>query len=83
MERPDVSLAVYNLYQYSQPTTASVERSFSMLRKLLAKARNFKVENVKQHDFTFQFLHLVIAELADYRRRGIASFVEDLHVFVN
>ena len=29
------------------PTSASVERSFSMLKKMLAKIRNFKVENVR------------------------------------
>ncbi|MEL7309854.1 MAG: hypothetical protein AAGK05_19800, partial [Pseudomonadota bacterium] len=29
-------------------STASIERSFSMLKKLLAKDRNFKPHNVKQ-----------------------------------
>ena len=48
MVRPDISPAVYSLLQYSQHTTASVERSFSLLRKLLAKDRNFRVKNVKQ-----------------------------------
>ena len=48
MNRPDISPAVYILFQHSQPTTASVERSFSMLRKLFVKGRNLKVENVKQ-----------------------------------
>jgi len=38
----------------SQPTTASAKRSFSMLKKLLVKDRNFKVENV-QH---YMILHL-------------------------
>ena len=42
----DISLAVYHILQNSQPTLASVERSFSMLKKLLAKDRNFKVESV-------------------------------------
>ena len=39
-----------------------------MLRKLLAKDRNFKVENKNSspHDFTFQFSRLVIAELVAY-----------------
>ena len=47
MERHDsISLAVYHMLQNSQPTSASVEKSFSMLKKLLAKDRNFKVENV-------------------------------------
>jgi len=46
MERQDISPAVYSLLQNSQPTTASVERSFSMLKKLLAKDRNFKAKNV-------------------------------------
>ena len=45
MERSDISPAVYSLLQHSQHTTASVE-SFSMLRKLLAKNKNVKVENI-------------------------------------
>ena len=44
MERQDISPAVYHMLENSQPTSASVERSFSMLQKLLAKERNFKVE---------------------------------------
>ena len=44
MERQDISPAVYHMLQNSQPTSAFVE-SFSML-KLLAKDRNFKVQNV-------------------------------------
>ena len=47
MERPDISPAEYCLLQHCQPTSVSVERSFSMLRKLLAKSRNFEVHNVK------------------------------------
>ena len=46
MERQDISPTVYYMLQNSQPTSASVERSFSMFKKLLAKDRNFKVENV-------------------------------------
>jgi len=41
MERQDISPAVCSLLQNSQPTTASVERSFSMLKKTLAKDRKF------------------------------------------
>ena len=38
MERQDISPAVYHVLQDSQPTFASVERSFSMLKtKLLRK----------------------------------------------
>ena len=46
MERQDISPAVYHMLQNSQPTSASVEKSFSMLKKLLANDRNLKVENV-------------------------------------
>ena len=46
VERQDILSAVYDMLQNSQPTSASVETSFSMLKKLLAKDRNFKVENV-------------------------------------
>ena len=44
-----ISPAEYHMFQNSQPTSASVERSFSMLKKLLAKDRNFKVENVRHY----------------------------------
>ena len=49
MERQDILLAVYYMLQNSQPTSASVERSFSTLKKLLAKDRNFKTENVRHY----------------------------------
>ena len=49
MERQDISPAVYHMLENSQPTSAFVERSFSMLKKLLAKDRNFKVENVRHY----------------------------------
>ena len=39
----------YALLQKAQPTTAAVERSFSMLNKLLRKDRNFDVKNVKKY----------------------------------
>ena len=39
----------YALLQKAQPTSAAVERSFSMLSKLLRKDRNFDVENVKKY----------------------------------
>ena len=37
----------YALLQKAQPTSAALERSFSMLSKLLRKDRNFDVKNVK------------------------------------
>ena len=49
MERQDISPAAYHILQNSQATSASVERSFSILKKLLAKYRNFKVENVRHY----------------------------------
>ena len=49
MERQHISPAVYHMLQNSQPTSASVKRSFSMLKKLLAKDRNFKDENVRHY----------------------------------
>ena len=39
----------YALLQKAQPTSAAVERSFSMLNKLLKKDRNFDVKNVKKY----------------------------------
>ena len=49
MERQDISPDVYHILQNSQPTSASEERSFSMLKKLLPKNRNFKVENMRHY----------------------------------
>ena len=56
MERQDVSPAVYHIpvLQNSQPTSASVERRFSTLKKLFVEDRNLKVENV-QHYMTLHF----------------------------
>ena len=45
----DILPAVNHMLQNSQPTSASVERSFSMLKKLLANDRHFKVENVRHY----------------------------------
>ena len=39
----------YALLLKAQPTSAAVERSFSMLNKLLRKDRNFNVKNVKKY----------------------------------
>ena len=39
----------YAVLQKAQPTSAAVERSFSMLNKLLRKDRNFDVKNVKKY----------------------------------
>ena len=49
MERQDITSAVYHMLQNSQPTSASIERSFSILEKVLAKNRNFMVENVRHY----------------------------------
>ena len=49
MKRQDISPAVFHVLQNSQPTSASVERSFSMLKILLAQNKNFKAENVQNY----------------------------------
>ena len=49
MKRQVISPAVYHMLQNSQPTSTSVEKTFSMLKKLLTKDRNFKVENVRHY----------------------------------
>ena len=49
MKNDQVSPATYSLLQKCQPTTCTVERSFSILGKLLEKDRNFKLENVKKY----------------------------------
>ena len=45
LSRPAVNPGVYAALQQCQSTSASVERSFSMLNKLLAKDRNFLLNN--------------------------------------
>ena len=49
MEKQDISPDVYHMLQNSQPTSSSEERSFSMLKKLLPKNRNFKIENMRHY----------------------------------
>ena len=46
LKQEDISPALYSELQCCQPTTAAVERSFSMLGKLLRKDRPFSLENV-------------------------------------
>ena len=41
MERQDISPTVYHMLQNSQPTSASVERSFSMFEKTVGQGRKF------------------------------------------
>ena len=49
MERQDILPVVYHILENFEPKSASVERSFSMLKNLLAKDRNFTVENVRHY----------------------------------
>ena len=44
-----IAPTTYALLQKAQPTSAAVERSISMLSKLLRKDRNFDIENVKKY----------------------------------
>ena len=39
----------YALLQKAQPTSAAIERSLTMLSKLLRKDRNFDVKNMKNY----------------------------------
>ena len=48
-ERPDIAPATYAKLLNCQPTSASVERSLSMLNKMLAKDRNFNPQNVRNY----------------------------------
>lgn len=49
LRRSDISPALYGVLQQCQATSVSVERSFSMLKKMLACDRNFKVDNVEKY----------------------------------
>ena len=44
-----IASTTYALLQKTQPTSSAVERSFSMLSKLLRKDRNFDINNVKKY----------------------------------
>jgi len=46
MTRPKISPELYAKLLNCQATSYSVERSFSMLRKLLVKGRHFSPDNV-------------------------------------
>ena len=53
MERQDISPAVYHMLQNSHSTSASVERSFSILKKTFGQGQKFYGrECVTLHDFT-------------------------------
>ena len=41
MERQDISPAVYHMLQTSKPTSASVERSFSVFKKTVGQGKKF------------------------------------------
>ena len=43
-----IAPTIYSLLQKAQPTFVAIERSFSMLSKLLGKDRNFDIKNVKK-----------------------------------
>ena len=49
MSRLDISPSTYNLLQKCQASYASVGRSFSMLKEMLASDRPFKDENIKKY----------------------------------
>ena len=44
-----IAPTTYALLQQAQPTSAAVERSFSMLSKLHRNDRNFDIKNVKKY----------------------------------
>jgi len=47
--RTEISPHLYSLLQNCQSTSAAVERSFSLLKKMLTKERNFNCENVRKY----------------------------------
>ncbi|CAK8674232.1 unnamed protein product [Clavelina lepadiformis] len=49
MELQDISPALYAKLQKCQPTSASVERSFSLLKSFLRPNRNFKDSNIPHY----------------------------------
>ena len=49
MSRDGVSPATYARLQHCQPTSCAVERSFSIIRHILRKERNFSACNIEQY----------------------------------
>ena len=49
MTREEISPALYCMLQAAQPSTAEVERSFSLLNKILVDDRNFLPSSVKHY----------------------------------
>ena len=56
-KRADASPAIYSKLLSAQCAPVSVERSFSMLKRLLAKDRNFLSENVGKYFMLFLTFH--------------------------
>ena len=54
--RREISPAIYASLQSCTATTCAVERSFSLLKKLLSKDRNFLPENLPKY-FVFHYNH--------------------------
>ena len=59
LKRSDISPALYTKLQCAPATSAAVERSFSMLRKLLAKDRNFLPDYVEKYFTEITYYHLL------------------------
>ena len=57
----------YALLQKAQPTSAVVERSFSMLSKLLRKDRNFDGKNAKKYMMLYYNKKVLVIILCDFR----------------
>lgn len=49
LTRPGISRTMYGKLRQCLPTSAAVERSFSMLNKMMSKDRNFNAENVRKY----------------------------------
>ena len=48
-ERQDIPPSIYASLQSCQPTSCSVERSFSILKRVLRKDRNFNPQNIRHY----------------------------------
>ena len=49
LKSTDISPSLYELVKTCQPTSIYMEQSFSILKKMLAKDRNFKEQNIKSY----------------------------------
>ena len=79
LKNENISPACYVAYKKCPPTSISVERSFSMLKKILGKDRNFLPENVKKYMslyYNSKVLNENVCEFDDFMNERVFSIIK-------